>query len=139
MFIRLLFVYKVREWHTMLHFAVCQSQYMKKVINKFGMNDCKPARTPIKKGLHLDNAAKSENPNVPYRELIGCLTYATLTTRPDLCASTNYFSRFQSNYTQEHFTQAKRILRYIKGTNDLKMRFIKDETAEMLVGYADSD
>lgn len=116
-----------------------QSQYMKKVINKFGMNDCKPASTPIEKGLHLSNEAKGENSNVPYRELIGCLTYATLTTRPDLCASTNYFSRFQSNYTHEHFTQAKRILRYIKATSDLKMRFVKDEEAEMLVGYADAD
>lgn len=116
-----------------------QSHYMKKVINKFGMNDCKPASTPIEKGLHLSSEAKGEDSNVPYRELIGCLTYATLTTRPDLCASTNYFSRFQSNYTHEHFTQAKRILRYIKATIDLKMRFVKDEEAEMLVGYADSD
>lgn len=116
-----------------------QSQYLSKVLNKFGMNDCKPASTPIEKGLHMSNEAKGEDSSVPYRELIGCLTYATLTTRPDLCASTNYFSRFQSNYTHEHFVQAKRVLRYIKGTTDLKMRLVKDKTAEMLIGFADAD
>lgn len=76
-----------------------QEQYLKNVIRKFGMNEAKPISTPIEKGLHLPMDKSIESANVPYRELIGCLTYATLTTRPDLCAATNYFSRFQSCYT----------------------------------------
>lgn len=116
-----------------------QTQYLTKVLNKFGMNDCKPAATPIEKGIHLSNEQKKVDASVPYRELIGCLIYATQTTRPDLCAATNYFSRFQCCYTHEHFVHAKRALRYIKGSIDLNMHYVRDEKAEILTGYADSD
>lgn len=115
-----------------------QKQYLKNVLRKFGMIDCKSATTPIEKGLQLENEKQIDG-SVPYRELIGCLTYATMTTRPDLCASTNYFSRFQSCFTDEHFTHAKRALRYIQGTLDLKLEFRKDKNTEVLVGFADSD
>lgn len=116
-----------------------QIQYLKNVLLKFGMNDCKAASTPIEKGLYLSNDKLNENPNLPYRELIGCLQYATLTTRPDLCAATNYFSRFQSCFGNEHFTHAKRILRYIKDTTELKLEYRKNKDADILVGYADAD
>lgn len=116
-----------------------QTQYLKSVVRKFGMDESKSISTPIEKGLHLSADGSTENANVPYRELIGCLTYATLTTRPDLCAATNYFSRFQSNYTHEHFTHAKRILRYVQGTSDLKLAYRRNVDADTLIGYADSD
>lgn len=116
-----------------------QKQYLSKVLTKFGMNDCKPVATPIEKGLHLNIDRVNNNADVPYRELIGCIIYATQTTRPDLCAATNYFSRFQSCYTNEHFVHAKRLLRYIKGSIDLKMEYTKNKSGEILTGYADAD
>lgn len=119
--------------------TLSQTQYLKNVLRKFGMETCKPVSTPIEKGLQLIAGDGNGDSKIPYRELIGCLTYATLTTRPDLCAATNYFSRFQSGYTHEHFTHAKRILRYIYGTIDLKLVYRKNENAEVLIGYADSD
>lgn len=116
-----------------------QTQYLKKVLQKFGMSDCKSIATPIEVGLNLQKGNSSELPNIPYRELIGCLIYATITARPDLCAAVNYFSQFQSCYTMEHFTHAKRILRYIQGTLNMKMVFHKNEKANLLVGFTDSD
>lgn len=107
-----------------------QTQYLNKVLSKFGMDDCKPAATPIEKGLYLSNELGKTDSNIPYRELIGCLIYATQTTRPDLCAATNYFSRFQCCYTNEHFVHAKRALRYIKGSIDLNMQYVRDEKAD---------
>lgn len=107
--------------------TLSQTQYLKNVLRKFGMETCKPVSTPIEKGLQLIAGDGNGDSKIPYRELIGCLTYATLTTRPDLCAATNYFSRFQSGYTHEHFTHAKRILRYIYGTIDLKLVYRKNE------------
>ncbi|XP_055922701.1 uncharacterized protein LOC129953476, partial [Eupeodes corollae] len=103
------------------------------------MNNCKTAATPIENGLHLQNDDGNNLSSQPYRELIGCLTYASQTTRPDLCASTNYFSRFQNCFTDEHFMYAKRILRYIQGTSDMKMVYRRDSEADILTGYADSD
>lgn len=116
-----------------------QSQYFKKVLQKFDMTNCKAAATPIENGLYIEKGDPDRCSKDPYRELIGCLTYATLTTRPDLCAATNYFSRFQSCYNEQHFAYAKRILRYIQGTVDLKLVYKKNENAETLIGYADAD
>lgn len=119
--------------------VMSQPNYMKKVLQKFNMQGCKPKSTPIEKGLHLEHGDHKNCSNHPYRELIGCLTYATVTTRPDLCAATGYFSRFQSCFDERHFNHAKHILRYIRGTVDLKLVYEKQQSAETLVGYSDSD
>lgn len=115
-----------------------QTQYMKNVLKKFDMESCKTASTPMEVGLSLE---KSENGKCdkPYRELIGCLTYATTATRPDLCAATGYFGQFQNSYSDEHFGYAKHILRYVRGTLDLKLKYQRDPLAKVLVGYADAD
>lgn len=116
-----------------------QTEYFRRMLRKFNMVDCKPMATPIENGLDLEKGKINQNCDAPYRELIGCLTYATLTTRPDLCASTNFFSRFQSCFDHEHFRHAKRILRYINGTMALKLIYKKNVNAAPLVGYADAD
>ena len=117
-----------------------QEQHLKNVVRKFGMGNCKSVATLIEKGLQSNTGDESSDSKIPYRELVGCVTYATLTTRPDLYAATNYFSRFQSCYTHEHFTKhAKRILRYVHGTTDLNLKYRRNESIEVLVGYADSD
>lgn len=119
--------------------VLSQSKYLEKVLQKFNMQDCKPKSTPMEKGLHLDAGDKNKCTNHPYRELIGCLIYATVTTRPDLCAATGYFSRFQSCFNESHFNYARHILRYIRGTIDLKLVYQKQRAAATLIGYSDSD
>lgn len=111
------------------------------MINEFemSMENCKPIATPIENGLQLEKAESDHQCRAPYRELIGCLTYATITTRPDLCASTNYMSQFQNCYNDDHFGCAKRILRYLQGTIDLKLTYHRNESAPILVGYTDAD
>lgn len=59
------------------------------------MQSCKLEATPMDEKLNLRKGDTNSSANKPYRELIGCLMYAATTTRPDICASTNYFSRFQ--------------------------------------------
>lgn len=119
--------------------TLSQKRYFEDVLRKFGMSDCRAATTLMEKGLNLKKGDANKLPNIPYRELIGCLTYAMITTRPDICAAVNYFSRFQSCYTEEHFTHAKRILRYIKGTLDMKLVYRKYETADLQIGFVDAD
>lgn len=116
-----------------------QSKYLEKVLERFNMRDCNPKSTPMEKGLHLERGDENKCSNNPYRELIGCLIYATVTTRPDLCAATGYFSRFQSCFNEHHFNHVKHDLRYIRGTIDLKLVYKKQEAAPTLVGFSDSD
>ncbi|XP_055910912.1 uncharacterized protein LOC129945279 [Eupeodes corollae] len=104
------------------------------------MKDCKPKATPKEKGLHIDVGDKERCTNHPYRELIGCLIYAiVVTTRPDLCAATGYMSLLQSCFDERHYNNAKHILRYIRGTIDLRMIYRKEGTTETLVCFCDAD
>lgn len=119
--------------------SMSQSSYLEKMLQKFNMPDCNGVHTPMESGIDLRREKLVEECYAPYRELIGCLTYTTITTRPDLCAATNYFSRFQSCYTDSHFQQAKRILRYVKSTINMKLVYNRNENADPLVGYADAD
>lgn len=130
--------------------TLSQPDYLKNLLVKFEMEDCNPCATPVEVGLHLpannadglshsSESDESEECNLPYRHLIGCLMHTTQTTRPDLCAATYYLSRFQNCYTKEHYTHAKRILRYIQSTQDLKLVYRRNQSADALYGYSDSD
>jgi hypothetical protein len=64
--------------------------------------------------------------------------YVMLTTRPDLSAAVNFFSRFQTNATDAQWFGLKRVLRYVQGTIDLGLCYDKGYDVA-LTGYADSD
>lgn len=118
---------------------ISQRRYLEGLLNRFNMSDCKPTKVPMECRLKLEKGDESKRTSKPYRELIGCLTYVTLTTRPDLCASVNYYSQFQSCPTEEHWTHLKRLLRYIKGTVDLGLEYRGDDKAEVIAAYCDAD
>ncbi|XP_071653225.1 uncharacterized protein [Temnothorax longispinosus] len=90
------------------------------------MEASKPAKTPMEIKLSENNAAEAiTDKSRPYRELVGCIMYLMLTTRPDLSTAVNYFSRFQGNATEAHWKGLKRILRYIQGTMELGLLYCK--------------
>lgn len=41
--------------------------------------------------------------NFPYRELVGCLTYLSMCTRPDLAYVASKLGKFNDCYKNEHF------------------------------------
>ncbi|KXJ72178.1 hypothetical protein RP20_CCG018696 [Aedes albopictus] len=120
--------------------AAGAQQYLESLLNRFNMGECKPTRTPIATGLKLTKCTdKAEQTDKPYRELIGCLMYATTTSRPDLSAAVNYFSGFQSCASEEHWSHLKRVLRYIRGTLGAKLVFRRSGECKLLQGYVDAD
>ena len=74
----------------------------------------------------------------PYRNVIGSLMYACMSTRPDICAAVNVFSQFQCNGTEDHWKGLKRILRYIQGTVNCGLWF-KDMSYHPLALFVDAD
>lgn len=116
--------------------SVTQTQYTDKVINRFGMSDCKPVSTPEEVGAKFD-----ESPPLPvdnqFKELVGSLLYLTTCTRPDIAHAVSIASR-TAQPTQAHWVALKRILRYLKGTRDLGLRF-RWENPNRLIGYSDAD
>lgn len=65
--------------------------------------------------------------------------YAMLCTRPDLCVALNFLSKYQNKNNKELWQSLKRILRYIKGTIELKLIYKKNEYNELIIGYVDAD
>ncbi|CAB3227628.1 unnamed protein product [Arctia plantaginis] len=103
------------------------------------MSDCNPTNTPMEikpnyKALNLDY-----NYNAPCRNLIGYLMYVMLCTRPDLSTAVNILSRYTNKNNKELWQCLKRVLRYLKGSIDLKLVYKKCNYNHILSGYEDSD
>lgn len=75
---------------------------------------------------------------VPYQEVVGSLIHLANCTRPDIAFAVNHVSRFNRCHSVEHWTAVKRILRYIKGTANLKLRFSRQGGTDMHA-FSDSD
>lgn len=116
-----------------------QPGYAEAVLRRFGMDSCKPASTPMCANLQLQRPEEDQKLGKPYRELIGCLTYLMVTSRPDLSSAVSYFSQFQCNPSQEHWSHLKRILRYVRGTTQLGLMYRRQEQTEQIVGFADAN
>jgi hypothetical protein len=92
------------------------------------MSECKPVATPVEPGTKFIKKERQSNEELrlPYRELLGSLTYLSTTTRPDISFAVSHLGQFNNCYGKEHWTAAKRVLRYLKGTTDLGLVYDPD-------------
>jgi hypothetical protein len=125
--------------------ALDQSKYVNEILTKFKMLDCKPMATPMDTNHALSikmcpttPEARREMSNIPYREAVGSLMYLAVSSRPDIATAVNIVSRYLNDPGQEHWTAVKRILRYLRGTPDLKLT-LGGTSKLVLNGYADAD
>jgi hypothetical protein len=72
-----------------------------------------------------------------YRCTIGSLLYVTA-SRPDVMFSVCMCARFQASPRESHLKATKRILRYLKHTQNVGLWYPKGAKFE-LIGYSDSD
>jgi hypothetical protein len=56
--------------------------------------------------------------NVPYREAIGALMYLSVRTRPDIAVAVCTLAKHVQEPRPIHWEAVKRILRYLKGTQN---------------------
>jgi len=90
------------------------------------MDECHAVSTPLPTKLNYEALDSDEECSAPCRNLIGCLMYLMLCTRPDLSAAISILSRYTIKNNSELRQSIKRVLRYLKGTVDLKLTFIKN-------------
>ena len=69
--------------------------------------------------------------------MIGSLLYVTA-SRPDVMFSVCMCARFQASLRESHLKATKRILRYLKHTQNIGLWYPKGAIFE-LIGYSDSD
>lgn len=116
-----------------------QRGYIVDLLSRFNMADAKPVSTPMDTNKKLVREAEPYelDEDVPYRELVGCLTYLALATRPDIGFAASCQGQFNNSYGRAHWVAAKRVLRYLKGTMDLGLKYYAD--SKSLKGFVDSD
>lgn len=122
-----------------------QSTYIKQILDRFNMTECNPISTPSDTNIKLSLSMCPQNEkermevlNIPYQEAVGSLLYLTQGTRPDIAFAVNDVSRFNSNFGIQHWKAVKRIIRYLKGSINLKLVYSKVGN-QQLNGYTDAD
>jgi hypothetical protein len=117
-----------------------QERYAKDIVARAGMNSCKPVETPLstsEKLSMIDGDKLGPQDSTKYRSLVGALQYLTL-TRPDICYAVNKVCQFLHAPTTVHMNDVKRILRYIRGSWNSRLKIGKSDS--MLVSaFLDAD
>ncbi|KAJ2934251.1 hypothetical protein H1R20_g2855, partial [Candolleomyces eurysporus] len=119
-----------------------QTKYLEKVLERFGMANAKPARTPMVEGYY---PAKYEGPNNAvltrkYQSVIGSLLYLMLGTRPDIAYAVTKMAQHCANPTEEHLSKALYIMKYLVGTRKYSLVFEgRKGLGQGLESYTDSD
>jgi hypothetical protein len=122
-----------------------QQTYIEKMAARFGLENAHPIRTPMVHGDPLSRSmspstpsAKARMAGVPYRELVGSLMYATVTTCANIAHAVGIVSQFCQNPGELHWLAAKRILRYLIGTKSFTL-VLGSTSPICLSGYTDSN
>jgi hypothetical protein len=58
--------------------------------------------------------------------LIGCLTWLSISTCPDIATITNLLAQYTTKATNSHLNQAKRVIKYLRTTKTLGISFHSD-------------
>lgn len=117
-----------------------QEQYIQRLLEKYGMTEAKISSTPadISVILEKDDGVSKEVDSIACQSMVGSLLYAACASRPDISHAVGAASKFNSKPMEAHLTALKWILRYLKGTKTLALKYQKCE-ALSLVGYSDAD
>ena len=89
-----------------------QEKYLESTLNRFAMQDCKPVSTPLETGTTFHKRTNDEEPfdKETYQQAIGCLTYVSTATRPDIAAAVGILSQYMADPSNDHWLGIKRLL-----------------------------
>lgn len=117
---------------------ICQRKFAKEVLERFEMSMSNGVHNPIVPGVKLSKKGGGAVLDTTlYKQMIGSLMYLTV-TRPDLMFVVCLASRYMESPTEAHFQVVKRILRYVKNTTELGIKYSRGEDRGFQA-YTDSD
>ena len=120
--------------------VLSQEAYIDSMLERFGMNEAKPASTPLPAGLKLERSKSPQSPDNRklYQSIVGSLTYAATGTRPDISHAVGFLGQFNAYSDRRHLKAALHVLRYLKGTRTFGMAYGGPGTPLKLKGYTDT-
>lgn len=119
-------------------YGISLEGYISRLIENFGLGEAKGAKTPMDEGFAKTGTDSPLLDNdIPYRSIVGALLYVAVSARPDIAVSASILGRSVSAPTVADWTAAKRVVRYLKTTKHLQLRY--DDPNGKLIGYSDAD
>lgn len=117
-----------------------QPLYVESILRRFGLQDSKPACTPMVESFFTGLSSEKDKSVVlteRYQQMIGSLLYLALRTRLDILAPVLILARFQKSPTAYCHRGVKRILRYLRGTHNYRVRYHSGSLK--IQAYVDAD
>jgi hypothetical protein len=120
-------------------FVLSQRQYFLNVLQRFGMEYCKPCATPCMPKKTTNEASTDMSyTTFPFREAVGSLLYLTTHTHPDISFTVLMLGRAMSAPSAQDVVAVKRLMRYLPGTRDYGLGL--SGTGESThIAYSDAD
>lgn len=124
-----------------------QHGYIDDLLDRFNMGNANSHNyvTPLDPGCKLAPATEPatheearEMAQIPYREAVGGLQWAAITTRPDIAYATGVLGQFTQDPRPQHWKAVQHVLRYIKGTKRWKLVYSRGADGIPLKQYGDA-
>ena len=103
--------------------TIDQINYAKKIVERFGQQNCKPTHTSLPAGYKPSkNTGKADSKQITYyQSIIGSLLWS------DIAEAVIKLSQFSVNPSKEHIDKALYILKYVNTTINCKIAYNKKE------------
>ncbi len=126
-----------------------QELYISKALETFGLEQCRPARTPAAAAAQGRAPAEDREGSLSqptelklYQEKVGTLLYAAISTRPDIAFDVNRLAQHMQAPTVADAQACDRVFRYLAGTRNYGLLFGRNasqSTGLRVSAYADAD
>ena len=124
---------------------IFQQQYIENILRREGMLDANPVSMPMDLNIPIspNPDGNEDSRSNSYASLLGELQFLSNATRPDISYAVNRLAAYTANPSLQHVSAIKRLLRYLKGTKNLAIKYLvqKDQNLQdqnLFFGYADA-
>eukprot|EP00804_Cyclotella_cryptica_P023836 CCRYP_019472-RA/>CCRYP_019472-RA protein AED:0.18 eAED:0.18 QI:0/-1/0/1/-1/1/1/0/244 len=108
------------------------------LIHSIISDSCKPVPTKSSVVLHAHKDSPDFDCNFSFRSVVGNLNYHAQTTCPDILCAVHQVAKYSSCPKQEHDDAILYIVRYLKRTCDVGLKF-KPDPSKGFEDYCDAD
>lgn len=115
------------------------NQYIDKIATELKVNQAKPQKYPIDPGYFKLTCEDFLVSNNEYRKIIGMLLYVATNSRPDISASVCILAQRVEKPRKIDLDEALRVVKYLNGTKDLKLRLNNPSVNQNLIPYSDAN
>ena len=120
------------------NYSISQGRYIDKIMEAANLEDSKTSVYPMDTGYYKLEGELLDT-NEFFRNLIGMLLFLSTHSRPDVAACVGILSKKVLNPRDVDLMEAKRIIKYLKGSRNLKLKMSDPDALQELHAYSDAN